>query len=162
MAKLEPKDGNIEKYEADILKNTSSFQAYYEHHANKSVYSLIQYFAEAMAYQYSINRFNETEKLEYVKIIRETSKEDAITVQLLSELKLFFEQVDIGDTAEDYKSLYRRIKIMIRAIESPDILPTAMEYGDLLRTIIDKEDISDLAARAKYGKFTYAQWNKIL
>lgn len=98
-----------------------------------------------------------------IKIAEAGEQNELITLALLLELKNFFEQVEISDTtAEDYKSLYVRIKIMIRAIQSPDILPTVMEYGELLKTICDLKDISDLEARSKYGQFNYSQWNKLL
>lgn len=70
-----PADDNQERYEADIKRNKESFYAYYKDHANNSVFDLIDYLAEAMAYQYSLNRKKDADYLQLIKEIRAEGRE---------------------------------------------------------------------------------------
>jgi hypothetical protein len=73
--KLTPLDGNEELYEKDIKRNVDSFHAYYEKYANHSVYELIQYLAEAMAYQYSVNRYYKKQERDLLIELRKCPQE---------------------------------------------------------------------------------------
>lgn len=116
MAKLEPKDGNIEKYEADIRRNTLSFQAYLKEHAHGSSYGLIEYLAESMAYQYSVNRFNEELHLEHAKELRQINKEDT---KLLKQLDIFEQALNSGDPQQIADTWIHHVKPLIAKLKTP-------------------------------------------
>lgn len=89
------------------------------------------------------------------------------TINLLNSLKNKVTELELGGgaTPAQLQELWNLVQDALEELPDRslmDCLPTVRDYRALLDEVCEKEGIRINEARNKYGRYTYAEWDKLL